>query len=137
MMSWPWGRRSMGKTRANRSGSSSQPPAISGVMAEVAQVSITSGAPAKPPGRPRSAGREPSGTSGGGGGGGRGEPRLGGDQWVVVVDLAVLADRVPEGERHPEEPLAADAPVGRQPVDPVLEAAAHPLGRPGKLAPPR
>jgi hypothetical protein len=53
----------MGNTRANKSGSSTQPPAISGVMAEVAQVSMTSGAPANPPGRPRSAWEKPSGTS--------------------------------------------------------------------------
>ena len=50
MISWAWGRRSMGKTRANRSGSSSHPPAICGVSDEVAQVSMTSGSPTKPPG---------------------------------------------------------------------------------------
>ncbi|MNW60443.1 hypothetical protein D3C74_384320 [compost metagenome] len=53
MMSWPWGRRSMGKTRSNRSGSDSQPPAICGVSDEVAQVSMTSGSPTNPPGTPR------------------------------------------------------------------------------------
>ena len=53
MMSWPWGRRSMGNTRPKRSGSSSQRPAIWGVSDDVAQVSITSGSPAKPPGTPR------------------------------------------------------------------------------------
>ena len=63
MMSWAWGRRSMGKTRANRSGSSSQRPAISGVSEEVAQVSITSGSPTKPPGRPRWSSVKPSGAS--------------------------------------------------------------------------
>ena len=55
---------------------------------------------------------------------------------MVVVDLAVLGQRVPERERDPEEALAADAPVGREPVDPVLEAAAHPLGVPGQLLAP-
>ncbi len=50
MISWAWGRRSIGKTRANRSGSSSQPPAIWGVSDEVAQVSMTSGSPTNPPG---------------------------------------------------------------------------------------
>ena len=55
MISWAWGRRCMGNTLANRSGSSSQPPAIWGVSDEVAQVSNTSGSPVKPPGRPRSA----------------------------------------------------------------------------------
>ncbi len=53
MISWAWGRRSMGKTRANRSGSSSHPAAIWGVSDEVAQVSITSGSPVNPPGTPR------------------------------------------------------------------------------------
>src|SRR5665811_687735 len=41
MMSWPCGRRSIGNTRANRSGSRSQPPAICGVRDDVAQVSIS------------------------------------------------------------------------------------------------
>ena len=53
MISWAWGRTSMGKTRANRSGSSSHPPAIWGVSEEVAQVSMTSGSPTNPPGWPR------------------------------------------------------------------------------------
>ena len=55
MISGPWGRRSMGKVAANRAGSSSQPQAIWGVTEEVAQVSMTSGSPAKPPGTPRCA----------------------------------------------------------------------------------
>ncbi len=55
MMSWPWGRMSIGKTRANRSGSSSQRPAICGVSDDVAQVSITSGSAVKPPGWSRCA----------------------------------------------------------------------------------
>ncbi len=53
MISWACGRTSMGNTRANRSGSSSHPPAIWGVSDEVAQVSMTSGSPMKPPGLPR------------------------------------------------------------------------------------
>ena len=53
MMSWAWVHRSIGKTRSNRSSSDSQPPAIWGVSDEVAQVSITSGSPRKPPGLPR------------------------------------------------------------------------------------
>ena len=40
MISWACGRRSIGKTRANRSGSVSQPPTICGVSDEVAQVSM-------------------------------------------------------------------------------------------------
>ena len=43
MMSWPWGRRSMGNTRLNRSGSVRQPPTICGVSELVAQVSMMSG----------------------------------------------------------------------------------------------
>ena len=53
MMSCAFVHRSIGKTRSNRSGSSSQPPAICGVSEEVAQVSITSGSPMKPPALPR------------------------------------------------------------------------------------
>ena len=53
MISGPWGRRSMGKVAANSAGSSSQPQAIWGVTEEVAQVSMTSGSPMKPPGMPR------------------------------------------------------------------------------------
>ena len=53
MMSWACGRTSIGKTSANSSGSSRQPPAICGVSEDVAQVSITSGSPVNPPGRPR------------------------------------------------------------------------------------
>ena len=48
MMSCACGRRSIGNTRANRSGSSSQSPAICGVSDEVAHVSMTSGSPVKP-----------------------------------------------------------------------------------------
>ena len=55
MMSWAWGRRSIGKPRPNSSGSSCQPPAICGESDEVAHVSMTSGSPAKPPGTPRCA----------------------------------------------------------------------------------
>ena len=50
MMSCACGRTSIGKTRANRSGSSSHRPAICGVSDEVAQVSMTSGSPLNPPG---------------------------------------------------------------------------------------
>ena len=53
MISNAWGRRSMGNTRANRSGSSSQPAAISGVSDDVAHVSMMSGSATKPPGLPR------------------------------------------------------------------------------------
>ena len=53
MISWAWGRRSIGKTRPKRSGSSAQRPAIYGVSDDVAQVSMTSGSPTNPPGWPR------------------------------------------------------------------------------------
>ena len=53
MISGPCGRRSIGKVRSKRSGSSSQPQTSSGVSDEVAQVSMTSGSPTKPPGWPR------------------------------------------------------------------------------------
>ena len=51
----------MGKVRANRSGSRSQPVAIWGVSDDVAQVSMMSGSPMKPPGWPRWASSNPAG----------------------------------------------------------------------------
>ena len=53
MISGPWGRTSIGNVRANRSGSSSQPQAMCGLRDDVAHVSITSGSPRNPFGRPR------------------------------------------------------------------------------------
>ena len=53
MMSWAWGRMSIGKVAAWRASSVRQPVAICGVSDEVAQVSITSGSPMNPPGTPR------------------------------------------------------------------------------------
>ncbi|OUD85986.1 hypothetical protein CMMCAS04_16085 [Clavibacter michiganensis subsp. michiganensis] len=53
MMSWPCGRIENGKTRSKSSGSRSQPPASCGVREDVAQVSMTSSSPWKPPGTPR------------------------------------------------------------------------------------
>ena len=56
MMSWAWGRTSIGNTRWNSSSpapaSSPAWPAIWGVSEEVAQVSMTSGSPMNPPGLP-------------------------------------------------------------------------------------
>ena len=63
MISGPCGRRSIGKVRANRSGSSSQPHTICGVSDDVAQVSMMSGSPANPPGAPRWSAVKPGGTS--------------------------------------------------------------------------
>ena len=63
MISWAWGRRSIGKVRPNSSSSSRQPAAIWGDSDDVAQVSITSGSPTNPPAAPRWSGLWPGGTS--------------------------------------------------------------------------
>ena len=128
MISCACGRMSIGKVRANRSGSRSQPQTICGESDDVAQVSMTSGsrgeaaglvalvlgvarrAPATP-GRPAAGPRSASS--------GR-----------VVVDLALGVQRVPDRERHAEEPLPADQPVAVEPADPVLVAVPHVLGHP-------
>ena len=51
------------QTRSQRSSSRSQPPAICGESDDVAQVSMTSGSPMKPPGSPRWSSVKPAGTS--------------------------------------------------------------------------
>src|SRR5215218_6009081 len=63
MMSCACGRWSIGKTRANSSGSVSQPEATCGDSDDVAQVSMTSGSAMNPPGRPRCDSTKPAGTS--------------------------------------------------------------------------
>src|ERR671928_103682 len=63
MMSCACGRRSIGKTAANSSGSVSQPEATCGDSDDVAQVSITSGSATNPPGTPRCSSVKPGGTS--------------------------------------------------------------------------
>src|SRR5215218_7917980 len=63
MMSCACGRWSIGKTAANSSGSVSQPEATCGDSDDVAQVSMTSGSPMKPPGFPRCDSSNPGGTS--------------------------------------------------------------------------
>src|SRR3954452_23990804 len=63
MMSCACGRRSIGNTRASRSASSSQPPAICGDSDDVAHVSMMSGSATKPPGLPRWDSSYPSGQS--------------------------------------------------------------------------
>src|SRR5436305_13908365 len=50
MISWAWGRRSIGNTRENRSGTSCQCPATWGVSDDVDDVSTTQGWPVQPPG---------------------------------------------------------------------------------------
>ena len=120
-MSWPWGRRSIGKTRASRSSSKVQPPAICGVSDEVAQVSMTSGSPTKPPGAPRCDSSYPAGSRSTG----RPAARLVRDERLVVDRLAVGVEPVPDRERHAEVALPADQPVAGEPVDPVLVAHLH------------
>ena len=50
-----------------------------------------------------------------------------------VVDGAVVAHPVPEGEGHPEEALPADEPVTVQPTHPVVVAGLHEPGVPAQL----
>ena len=61
MMSCDCGRMSIGKVRENRSGSSTHPVTIWGLSDDVAQVSITSGSAANPPGWLRWASSKPGG----------------------------------------------------------------------------
>src|SRR3954452_20397940 len=63
MMSCAWGRRSIGNTCANSSGSVSQPEATCGDSDDVAQGSMTSGSAMNPPGTPRCDSSKPGGTS--------------------------------------------------------------------------
>ena len=51
-------------------------------------------------------------------------------QTLLVIDGAVGVHRIPDGKRHPEETLTADAPVAGQAVHPVLIANAHVLRMP-------
>ena len=54
-----------------------------------------------------------------------------------MADVPPLVQRIPDGERNAEEALAADAPIAREAIHPVLEARAH-VGRvPFELASPR
>src|ERR671933_744532 len=112
MISWAWGRRSMGKTRSKSSGSIPQPPAISGVSDDVA-------------GGPPLAGFETVGYIGG-----RvdRQPVLAGDDRMVVVDGPVASERIPEGDGHPEEALPAHQPVAVEALHPALVAGLH-VGR--------
>ena len=56
---------------------------------------------------------------------------------TLVIHAAEIADRIPDRERHAEEPLTADAPVAVQAVHPVLVARFHVLRMPLQLAAPR
>ncbi len=74
----------MGKVAANSPGSSSQPHTICGVTDEVAQVSMMSGSPTKPPGLPRCSSEYPSGTSVVGSTGRRASSGTRGVSWSVT-----------------------------------------------------
>ena len=91
---------------------------------------MMSGSPTKPPGRPRWSSVVARRHLG------RRVDRqrvLGRDDRVVVVELAVVADRVPQRDRHAEEALAADQPVAVEALDPVVVAVAHVVGEPVQL----
>ena len=132
MISCACGRRSIGKTRANRSWSSSHPPAICGVSEDVAQVSMTSGSPTNPPGRPRCPpctrqARRSSGSTG--------RRILVREERVVVVGGPVSSSGYHTGNGDAEEPLPAECPVAVQALDPRGVARAHVGGMPTELAP--
>ena len=84
MISGPCGRRSIGYTRANRSGSRSQPDTSCGLSDEVAQVSKMSASPMKPPGLPRCSSAYPSGTSDAGSTGRRDSSGTSGWSWSAT-----------------------------------------------------
>ena len=124
MISCAWGRRSIGKTREKRSGPSTQRPAICGVSEDVAQVSMTSGSPMKPPGCPRWSSWKPGGDVGR-----RVDRQLGPRARIGrSSSTAVCIDRVPDREGDAEEALAGDVPVAGQALDPRLVAGAHESG---------
>ncbi len=125
MMSWPCGRRSMGKTRSNRSGSTSQPPAICGVSDDVAHVSMMSFSPTNPPGTPRWSSVYPAGTSDDGSTGSVSSDGTIGWSWSISPDFE---HGVPQRDRDAEEALARDEPVAVEATDPVLVAHAHEVG---------
>ena len=122
MISCDCGRRSIGKTRANRSGS--RLPAADDLRRErrggpgVHHVGVAD-EPARlaalglvvPVGRVR--GRVDR------------QAVLGRGERLVVVGLAVLVEAVPDREGHAEEALPADQPVAGEAADPVLVPVAH------------
>ena len=59
--------------------------------------------------------------------------RLGRQQRVGVVGLALAVERVPDRERDAEEPLARDEPVAGESGDPVVVADLHVRREPGDL----
>src|SRR6266536_1024607 len=117
MISWACGRRSIGNVRSKRSGSRSQPATNSGLTDEPARLAPLVLAVAV----------------GDVVGGVDGQALLGRGYRAVPVDLAVVADGVPDRERHAEEPLAGDVPVAGQALDPVLVPHAHEVGVPTQL----
>ena len=130
-MSWAWVHRSIGKTRCEQVVVDAPSRRRSaGVSDDVAQVSITSGSPMKPPGLPRW-----SSVVAARGVGRRVDRQLGlaRQQRVVVVGLALVVERVPDRERDAEEALARDQPVAVEPGDPVVVAVLHVRREPGDL----
>ena len=134
MMSWACGRRSIGNVRANRSGLSGQPQTICGRQRRggpgVHDVGITDEAAGHaallgtiPVGHVgRRIDRQPVGR---------------GLQHLVVLNRAVVRDRIPQRKRHAEKSLPADAPVAVQTIGPVFEARLHVGRMPLQLARPR
>ena len=122
MMSCPWGRRSMGKVRANRSASSRHPHTICGVSDEVAHVSMMSFSPVKPPGTSRCDSSKPGAGSADGSTGSDASDGTIGESHTISPERI---QRVPHGNRHAEESLARDQPVAGQPKHPILVALAH------------
>ena len=131
MISCPCGRRSIGNTRANRSGSVSQPLTICGRQRRggpgVDHVGIAGEAARHAALLRRVAGRHVGGRV-------DRQPIFGGHQRAVVVGPAVGVERVPDRDRHAEEPLPADQPVAGQPAHPVLVAVPHVRRHPAQLA---
>ena len=126
MMSWPWGRRSIGNTRLNRSGS--RAPAADDLRGQRA------GGPGV---HDVGVADEAAGHAAlvGGVAGGHVGGRVDG-QLVLGRQRAACrscgspscVERVPDRERHAEEPLPRHQPVAVEAADPVLVADLHEVG---------
>ena len=133
MISWAWGRRSMGNTREKRSGSSTRRPAICGRERRRGPGVHDVGVADEPTGLTPLVVAVPVGDIA------RRVDRqavVGGEQGVVVVDRAVAVHRVPHREGHAEEALPADVPVPVQALHPRFVAVAHVRRVPAQLAAP-
>ena len=132
MISWAWGRRSMGKTRSNRS--VPQCPAIWGESELVAQVSMTSGSRDEAVrlvalGLAESRRYVDRGVDG--------QVRETRQNRCVIVHLVLVVGGVPDRERHAEESLTRDVPIDVQSLDPGLVAVLHEVRVPVQFAPAR